>query len=41
MSRHKKCMEYLYRIFLPNIWENVGFKKRLKVVDIVHLLQIP
>ena len=38
MASNHKFMEYFYRIFLPNISQNVNFKKVLKVVDILHLL---
>ena len=38
MASDHKFMEYFYRIFLPNISQNVSFKKILKVVDILHLL---
>ena len=38
MTSDHKFMEYFYQIFLPNISQNVSFKKILKVVDILHLL---
>ena len=38
MASDHKFMEYFYRIFLPNISQNVSLKKILKVVDILHLL---
>ena len=38
MASDHKFMEYFYRIFLPNILQNVSFKKLLKVADILHLL---
>ena len=38
MASDDKFMEYFYRIFLPNISQNVSFKKILKVVNILHLL---
>ena len=38
MARDHKFMEYFYQIFLPNISQNVSFKKILKVVDTLHLL---
>ena len=30
MASNHKFMEYFYRIFLPNISQNVSFKKNIK-----------
>ena len=38
MATNHKFMEYFYQIFLPNISQNVSFKKILKVVNILQLL---